>query len=150
MPCTRCPVSATTSTWSPLTLGYGHRGMPGRGCGAPRCPVPPPVRPQLSLRAASASRSAFASFFFMPLFFQRYEPGPPSTRCKVLMKVQAPPRSPLRLCLQEGQAVMLSLSPVLPGRVPLAANSGQVGGALPGGAAALRWAPGVTAALQAR
>lgn len=40
----------------------------------------------LSLRAASISRSAFASFLFVPLFFQRYEPGPPGTRCKVLMK----------------------------------------------------------------
>uniref|UniRef100_A0A8C6ZXL4 Cell cycle checkpoint control protein RAD9A n=1 Tax=Nothoprocta perdicaria TaxID=30464 RepID=A0A8C6ZXL4_NOTPE len=45
----------------------------------------------LSLRAVNASRSAFASFLFAPLFFQQYERGSPSRggqplRCKVLMK----------------------------------------------------------------
>ncbi|KAM8807361.1 cell cycle checkpoint control protein RAD9A [Eudromia elegans] len=45
----------------------------------------------LSLRAVNASRSAFASFLFAPLFFQLYEPGSPPRsgpplRCKVLMK----------------------------------------------------------------
>ncbi|KAF1570946.1 UNVERIFIED_CONTAM: Cell cycle checkpoint control protein RAD9A, partial [Eudyptes robustus] len=45
----------------------------------------------LSLRPVHSSRSAFASFLFAPLFFQRYEAGGPQPdrellRCKVLMK----------------------------------------------------------------
>ncbi|NWQ88384.1 RAD9A protein, partial [Burhinus bistriatus] len=45
----------------------------------------------LSLRAVNSSRSAFASFLFAPLFFQRYEAGDTQPdrelfRCKVLMK----------------------------------------------------------------
>ncbi|XP_074023275.1 cell cycle checkpoint control protein RAD9A [Numenius arquata] len=50
-----------------------------------------PTKSGLSLRAVNSSRSAFASFLFAPLFFQRYEAGgpPPDNelfRCKVLMK----------------------------------------------------------------
>ncbi|KAM6033178.1 LOW QUALITY PROTEIN: cell cycle checkpoint control protein RAD9A [Chlamydotis macqueenii] len=51
-----------------------------------------PTENGLSLRAVNSSRSAFASFLFAPLFFQRYEtggpPGPDTElfRCKVLMK----------------------------------------------------------------
>ncbi|XP_066853978.1 cell cycle checkpoint control protein RAD9A isoform X3 [Anser cygnoides] len=47
-----------------------------------------PTGSGLSLRAASASRSAFASFLLAPLFFQLYQPGPPAAppRCKVHMK----------------------------------------------------------------
>ncbi|XP_030339605.1 cell cycle checkpoint control protein RAD9A [Strigops habroptila] len=50
-----------------------------------------PTESGLSLRAINSSRSAFASFLFAPLFFQRYEAGGPQPntelfRCKVLMK----------------------------------------------------------------
>ncbi|NWZ30946.1 RAD9A protein, partial [Asarcornis scutulata] len=47
-----------------------------------------PTGSGLSLRAASPSRSAFASFLLAPLFFQLYQPGPPAAppRCKVHMK----------------------------------------------------------------
>ncbi|XP_014804232.1 PREDICTED: cell cycle checkpoint control protein RAD9A [Calidris pugnax] len=63
--------------------------------GGRRCQLPPTLYvlspPKLSLRAVNSSRSAFASFLFAPLFFQRYEAGgsPPDSqlfRCKVLMK----------------------------------------------------------------
>ncbi|NXV86868.1 RAD9A protein, partial [Calonectris borealis] len=50
-----------------------------------------PTESGLSLRTVNSSRSAFASFLFAPLFFQRYETGGPQPdgellRCKVLMK----------------------------------------------------------------
>ncbi|XP_074774297.1 cell cycle checkpoint control protein RAD9A [Athene noctua] len=50
-----------------------------------------PTERGLSLRTVNSSRSAFASFLFAPLFFQRYEAGGPPPdrelfRCKVLMK----------------------------------------------------------------
>ncbi|KAM6392770.1 cell cycle checkpoint control protein RAD9A [Pluvialis apricaria] len=50
-----------------------------------------PTESGLSLRTVNSSRSAFASFLFAPLFFQRYEAGDPQPdrelfRCKVLMK----------------------------------------------------------------
>ncbi|NXO00031.1 RAD9A protein, partial [Rhinopomastus cyanomelas] len=46
-----------------------------------------PTDSGLSLRAVNSSRSAFASFLFAPLFFQRYETGGPQPlRCKVPMK----------------------------------------------------------------
>ncbi|XP_015273053.1 PREDICTED: cell cycle checkpoint control protein RAD9A, partial [Gekko japonicus] len=52
-----------------------------------------PLKEGLSLRAVSASRSAYACFLFAPLFFQHYAPGEPGpipdagpVRCKVSMK----------------------------------------------------------------
>ncbi|KAM6308854.1 cell cycle checkpoint control protein RAD9A [Aegotheles albertisi] len=48
-----------------------------------------PSESGLSLRTVNSSRSAFASFLFAPLFFQRYDAGGPQPelcRCKVLMK----------------------------------------------------------------
>lgn len=94
VPCRRPPLPGALRRWG--RGGVGAQGDAGTWpLPTPRCPVPPPVRPQLSLRAASTSRSAFASFLFVPLFFQRYEPGPPGTRCKVLMKVRTlPPPTP--------------------------------------------------------
>lgn len=100
VPCRRPPLPGALRRWG--RGGVGAQGDAGTWpLPTPRCPVPPPVRPQLSLRAASTSRSAFASFLFVPLFFQRYEPGPPGTRCKVLMKVRTlppPPSSPPYVC----------------------------------------------------
>ncbi|XP_060118548.1 cell cycle checkpoint control protein RAD9A [Heteronotia binoei] len=46
-----------------------------------------PLKEGLSLRAVSASRSAYACFLFAPLFFQHYAPGESGpVRCKVFMK----------------------------------------------------------------
>uniref|UniRef100_A0A8C3JCL4 Uncharacterized protein n=1 Tax=Calidris pygmaea TaxID=425635 RepID=A0A8C3JCL4_9CHAR len=112
-------------TWSPPRMGYGDTGGGGKlagSCGGaicaplhPHCggrqavPAPPPPAlcvchppPKLSLRAVNSSRSAFASFLFAPLFFQRYEAGgsPPDSqlfRCKVLMKVRETPSSKFSL-----------------------------------------------------
>lgn len=69
--------------------GRGRTGAAGRGGPGAHGPLPPP---QLSLRAASPSRSAFASFLLAPLFFQLYQPGAPAAppRCKVHMKVSDP------------------------------------------------------------